>query len=175
MLFLDLVEFCRLGHASSSTGSSQATSSPYMCVSVRVTAFRTAIQCPSPGRRSRVMASKNLVEAKLTQLREGQWSEADARFVLAALDRSADSVSAFARTHDLNPKRIYWWRARLSDQCQRDGELEQLSFAPVVVTGLGQRPAVIVRIGELEIEVVEPHKVEPTWLAQLLAAVKGGA
>jgi transposase-like protein len=121
------------------------------------------------------MASKNLMKEKLTQLREGQWSEPDARLVLAALERSADSVSAFARAHDLNAKRIYWWRARLSGQRHHDGEHEQLSFAPVVVTGLGQTPAVILRIGELEVAVVEPHKVEPTWLAQLLAAMKGGA
>jgi len=45
----------------------------------------------------------------------------------------------------------------------------------VVVTGLGQTPAVILRVGELEVAVVDPHKVEPTWLAQLLSAMKGGA
>jgi transposase-like protein len=121
------------------------------------------------------MASKNLVEAKLAQLREGQWSEADARVVLAAVERSGASVLAFARAHDLSAKRIYSWRARLSDRSQRDGELEQLSFAPVVVTGLGRTPAVVVRIGDIEIDVLEPENVEPTWLAQVLAAAKRGA
>jgi hypothetical protein len=43
-----------------------------------------------------------------------------------------------------------------------------------VVTGLGRTPAVIVRIREFELEVLEPQRVEPTWLAQLLAAVTGG-
>ena len=120
------------------------------------------------------MASKNLEKAKQA-LRDGQWSEANARVVLAALEESGEPVSAFARAHDLNPKRIYRWRARLSDKGQRDDEHEQLSFAPVVVTGLGQTPAVILRSGEVEVEVVDPHKVEPSWLAQLLAAMKGGA
>jgi transposase-like protein len=120
------------------------------------------------------MANKNSVEAKLASLREGQWSEADARVVLAALERSADSVLGFARTHGLSAKRIYSWRTRLSDRSHRDGEREQLAFAPVVVTGLGRTPAVIVRIGEFELEVLEPQRVEPTWLAQLLAAVTGG-
>jgi hypothetical protein len=33
---------------------------------------------------------------------------------------------------------------------------------------------VVLRLGELEIEVVEPQQVEPAWLAQLIAAMKGG-
>jgi transposase-like protein len=114
------------------------------------------------------MANKDLVNAKLASLREGQWSEADARVVLAALERSADTVMAFARTHGLSAKKIYSWRTRLSDQNHRDGEREHLSFTPVVVTGLGRPPAVIVRIGEFELEVVDPQRVEPTWLGQLL-------
>jgi hypothetical protein len=120
------------------------------------------------------MTSKNLVEAKLASLREGQWSEADARVVLAALERSADTVLGFARTHGLSAKKIYSWRTRLSDRGQHDGEHEQLSFAPVVVTGLARTPAVIMRIGEFELEVIDPQSVEPTWLAQLLAAMTGG-
>ena len=114
------------------------------------------------------------MEAKLARLREDRWSEADARLVLTAVERSGDSVLAFARAHDLNAQRIYWWRSRLSDEGRDEAMPEQISFAPVVVTGLGRTPAVVIRIGELEIELFEPQKVEPTWLAQVLAVAKGG-
>lgn len=121
------------------------------------------------------MTRTNLVETKLAQLRQRHWSDADARIVLAQLEASGDSVSAFARAHGLSAKRIYWWRTRLSDNDQRGDEREQLSFAPVVVTGLAGTPAVIVRIGEVELAVVDPQRVEPTWLAQVLAAMKESA
>lgn len=119
------------------------------------------------------MANKTLVGTKLTRLREARWSEADARIVLAALERSGDTVLGFARAHDLNAQRIYWWRSRLSGEVQSEDPPDQLSFAPVVVTGLGRTPAVVIRLGELEVEVLEPHGVDPTWLAQVLAAAKG--
>ncbi len=120
------------------------------------------------------MARKNLVGAKIAQLRERRWSEADARVVLAELERSGDSVSAFARAHGLSAQRLFWWRSRLSDEARDEVALEQLSFAPVVVTGLGRAPAVVLRVGELEIDIHEPLKVEPAWLAQVLAATKRG-
>jgi transposase-like protein len=120
------------------------------------------------------MASKNSVEAKLAQLREGQWSETDARLVLAELERSGDTVSAFARAHGLSAKRIYSWRTRLADKTRNEVAVDRMSFAPVVVTGLGRTPALILRRGELEIEVVEPQEVEPAWLAQLLVAAERG-
>lgn len=124
------------------------------------------------------MTRKNSSEAELAQLRERRWSEADARVVLAQLERSGDSVLAFARAQGLTAQRIYWWRSRLSDEgrdtASRDeAEFDQLSFAPVVVTSLGRSAAVVLRLGELEIEVIDPRKVEPTWLAQVLATAKG--
>jgi transposase-like protein len=42
-----------------------------------------------------------------------RWSEDDAREVLAALDRSGQSVSVFASEHGLDAQRIYVWRRRL--------------------------------------------------------------
>jgi hypothetical protein len=44
----------------------------------------------------------------------------------------------------------------------------------VVVTGLGRSPTLVVRLGELEIDVLDPGNVEPRWLAQLIAAAQGG-
>jgi hypothetical protein len=70
--------------------------------------------------------------------------------------------------------RLYYWRSRLtaatSEERLGDDEPE-LTFAPVVVTGLGQRPAVTVRVGALELDVYEPEQLEPSWVAKLCAAL----
>jgi hypothetical protein len=42
-----------------------------------------------------------------------RWTEDDARGVLAALDASGVSVSAFAEREGVDPQRIYMWRRRL--------------------------------------------------------------
>jgi transposase-like protein len=120
------------------------------------------------------MASKTLTKSKLARLRETRWSEADAQLVLDEIEGSGSTIHAFAREHDLKAHRLYWWRARLAEGVREGpGDLEQLSFAPVVVTGLRQTPAMIVRLGELELELITPHEVDPAWLAQVIAATKG--
>jgi transposase-like protein len=42
-----------------------------------------------------------------------RWSQEEAREVLAALERSGQSVGAFAAAHGLVPQRLYCWRRRL--------------------------------------------------------------
>ena len=122
------------------------------------------------------MATQTLTESKLAKLRGVRWSEAEAQEVLSAVEDSGSTIHAFALEHGLSPNKLYWWRDRLegSDAAAGPEDVEQLSFAPVVVTGLGRRPTVIVRLGEIEIEVIEPSNVDPTWVAQLLAATKEG-
>ena len=56
----------------------------------------------------------------------------------------------------------------------RSTENEPISFAPVVVTGLGRKPALVLRLGELEIEVLDPQSVDPAWLARVIEATKRG-
>ena len=98
----------------------------------------------------------------------GKWSEADARRIMAAHERSGLSIHAFARTHELPAHKLYWWRKHLEELGDAP---PALSFAPVVVTGLGRGPALTVRLGALELDVHEPSKVEPTWLAQICVAL----
>jgi transposase-like protein len=120
------------------------------------------------------MANKTATNSKLAGLRDTRWSELDARIVLEAVERSGDTIHAFAREHGLPAHRLYWWRERLAGAIDEDpGDLGQLSFAPVVVTGLGRAPAMLVRVGELELEIIEPQRVDPAWLAQVIAATKG--
>lgn len=118
------------------------------------------------------MARKNLLNAKLVQLRHGRWTKADARLVLDAVERSGETVAAFARTHELSAQKIFWWRSQLASE-QRSTQAESISFAPVVVTGLGRSPVAVVRRGTLEIEIHEPNEVDTSWLASLLRAADG--
>jgi transposase-like protein len=120
------------------------------------------------------MAASKSTEARLAQLRDRRWSQSDARVVLDALERSGEPVRMFARRHGLDAQRIYKWRTRLADESAVASErADEIEFAPVVVTGLGRASApVIMRIGEIELEVVEPDRVDPAWLAQVLAAAR---
>jgi hypothetical protein len=43
----------------------------------------------------------------------GQWTEVEARSVLAAWKRSGLSVEKFARARGLVPQRLYWWKKKL--------------------------------------------------------------
>ena len=58
---------------------------------------------------------------------------------------------------------------------ERGAKNEPISFAPVVVTGLGRTPAVVLRVGEVEIDVLDPRAVDPAWLARVIEATKRGA
>jgi transposase-like protein len=49
----------------------------------------------------------------LSPFNRPRWSEADAREVLAALERSGRPVSVFAAEHGLDAQRVYLWRRRL--------------------------------------------------------------
>jgi hypothetical protein len=42
----------------------------------------------------------------------GQWTEVEARAVLAAQKKSGLSIDAFARDNGLLPQRLYWWRKK---------------------------------------------------------------
>ena len=118
------------------------------------------------------MARKTPSQALVEKLRErGKWNKADARRIMAEHERSGVSIHAFARTHELPAHKLYWWRNHLEEPCEPE---PAVSFAPVVVTGLGRRPALTVRVGALELDVHAPREVEPGWLAQLCAAVTTG-
>lgn len=55
-----------------------------------------------------------------------RWTREDAREVIAALERSGQSVSTFAADHGLDPQRVYLWRRRL-------GVAEPTTFQEILV------------------------------------------
>ncbi len=48
-----------------------------------------------------------------------RWSIDVAREVVAALERSGQSVSVFAAEHGLDPQRVYGWRRRVGARAER--------------------------------------------------------
>ena len=115
------------------------------------------------------MAGRIPSQALVEKLRQrGKWNKADAGRIMAEYERSGMSVQTFARTHELPAHKLYWWRNHLEELSEAE---PAMSFAPVVVTGLGRSPALTVRLGALELDVHAPSEVEPSWLAQLCAAV----
>lgn len=104
--------------------------------------------------------------------REGRhWDEGDARLALAEWAESGQSLTGFARRHELNAQRLSWWRTRVSP------ELSTSSLVPVTVTtppliSLGTS-AVRVTVGDTRIDVDDPARVPPSWLASLVSAMIG--
>lgn len=56
----------------------------------------------------------NVIKSTKIDLPRQPWNSETAPLVLAALQRSGLSISHFAAEHGLCPKRIYYWRNRLS-------------------------------------------------------------
>jgi hypothetical protein len=60
-----------------------------------------------------------------------RWSEADAREVLDALERSGEPVAAFAAARGLDAQRVYVWRRRLGANAGRTTFREVVIAEPV--------------------------------------------
>jgi transposase-like protein len=64
-----------------------------------------------------------------------QWSEHEARAVIAAWRRSGLSVEKFAEQRGLVPQRIYWWRKKLEQPTKALVKAESaLALLPVQVS-----------------------------------------
>ncbi len=96
--------------------------------------------------------------------RRDPWTEAEAREVLAAIDRSGLSRAAFARRYNLPASQLYWWDFRT--RTHATAAPIPLSFIPVVPT---QRPVANQRSGiELVIDGTTVH-VDRDFCEQTLA------
>ncbi len=93
-----------------------------------------------------------------------QWTEADARRILAEWERSGDTLEAFARSHCLVPQRLAWWRKRLREP--RPEASTALTFVPAaVIGGGGAAPSAMIRLPHGV--VIELDGASPIWIAAL--------
>jgi hypothetical protein len=99
-----------------------------------------------------------------TAPRRTQWTEGDARRVLAAWERSGDTLEAFARSRGLVPQRLAWWRKRL--RAPRAEASTALTFVPAAVIGATPvAPTAMIRLPHGI--AIELDGASPTWIAAL--------
>lgn len=92
-----------------------------------------------------------------------RWNAADGEAAVSAWRASGESISAFARRHGIDAQRICWWRDRLEDRA------EAAALVPVRITSsMGVAVAVRVIAGAHEVEVIEPARTSPEWMAALV-------
>lgn len=102
-----------------------------------------------------------------TSRRSTQWTEADARRVLANWERSGDSLEAYARSRGLVPQRLAWWRKRL--RTSRPETSTAVTFVPAAVIGVAPTSAAtataVIRLADGT--VIEIDGASPAWVAAL--------
>ena len=99
--------------------------------------------------------------------RRTQWTEADARGVLAEWEQSGKTLEAFARSRGLVPQRLAWWRKRL--RAARPETNAALTFVPAAV--ISAAPAATATLtAALRLAdgmVIEIEGASPAWVAAL--------
>lgn len=106
------------------------------------------------------------------------WKRDDAARALADWADSGESLTAFARRHELRVHRLQWWRAQLAQSPAAEPEPVRLlpvvpRQAPLIAIGTGGSTAVTVTVGAARIEVSDTLQTDPRWLAKLIAELQG--
>ncbi len=82
----------------------------------------------------------------------GQWSEVEARGVLAAWRKSGLSIDRFAQQRALTPQRLYWWKRKLGIASKSEASAAPLALLPVQVrpdARRGEPVTVLLRTGHM--------------------------
>ena len=105
------------------------------------------------------------------------WKREDAERTLADWAQSGESLTAFARQHQLGVHRLQWWRAQLAQATAAEPEVRLLPVvprqAPLITIGAGASGAVSVTVGAARIDVSDTLQTDPRWLAKLIAELQG--
>lgn len=104
----------------------------------------------------------------------GQWSEVEARGVLAAWQRSGFSIERFARQRGLVPQRLYWWKRKLARPDKRTVTASSPALLPVRVTSepprRGEPVTVLLRTGHM---LKVSHGFDEEAFARVVALLEG--
>ena len=108
----------------------------------------------------------------MVALPDRKWTRVDGERLVAAWQQSGLSIREFARQHGIDAQRVQWWKRRIigvAGETKRREE-EGARFVPVIASrGADSPPAVIVRFGDVVIEVHEPSVVAPGWVAVVVS------
>lgn len=114
---------------------------------------------------------------KSNRLGERDWTEAEARRVLAACEASGLSKRAFAFREGLRPQRLYWWTKRLAlHRASRRRRETAMRFVPAVVTAAAPRPMprapITIRIGAKAAMEIDPSAASASWVAAVMTELE---
>ena len=84
-------------------------------------------------------------------LRRDRWTAGDAQSILEFWPSSELSLSAFARRHSVDPRRLYWWRGRLRQTAGAAISFEEVKLPRATIEGGGTfevvlRSGLVVRV-----------------------------
>lgn len=101
------------------------------------------------------------------------WTATKAEQVLKAWRASGLSLSAFARGQGIVASRLHWWRKQLKKTSRKESSAQKLvpmtlTMAPMTAIGVGLGPVVVHDRTGMLIEITEPERVSPEWLAAMV-------
>ena len=109
------------------------------------------------------------------------WTEAHAKRLLEAHEKSGLSLAAFARREGVRARRLQWWRDRLRARSSKaEVGPRPTTFAPAVVKrapkvvlARGGAVSIATRSG-ITIEIAEPTRVAPSWIGAVIRELERG-
>jgi hypothetical protein len=101
----------------------------------------------------------------------GQWTEFEARAVIAAWKKSGLSVEQFARARGLVPQRLYWWRKKLETKDASSTSPMALLPVKVVEPRRGEPVTVLLRSGHM---LKLGRDFDEAAFARVVALLEGG-
>lgn len=124
------------------------------------------------------MSDQKATDAYAKMRTRQHWKKQDAARALADWAQSGESLTAFARRHQLGLHRLQWWRAQLAQQSAPESEPVRLlpvvpRQAPLLAFGADAPGAIRVTVGAARIDISDVSQADPRWLAALIAELRG--
>jgi transposase-like protein len=106
------------------------------------------------------------------------WKREHAARALADWAESGESLSAFARRHQLGLHRLQRWRMQLGQAAAAEPTAVRLlpvvpRQAPLIAIGASASSVVSVTVGSARVDVSDTHQTDPRWLAKLIVELQG--
>ena len=125
------------------------------------------------------MSSHKTIDPYAGMRTRRHWKRDEAEQALADWAQSGESLTAFARRHQLGLHRLQWWRTQLAQAPAAEPESVRLlpvvpRQAPLLTLGSGASSAVSVTVGAARIDVSDVRQTDPRWLAALVAELHRG-
>lgn len=106
-----------------------------------------------------------------------QWKREEAERVLLDWSKSGQSMTAFARQHQLGLHRLQWWRTQLAQPTAEEPPVRLLPVVPRQAPLISVEPhgsaAMSVVVNGARIEINDMQQLDPKWVAELISQLRG--